>query len=124
DSDKADTYIQSLEDELKEVQNHLDNIIEFAIDYFKDIKKTFGVGKERKTEIKIFDTISAEKVIVANKKLYVDKEEGFIGWGLKKDEFIAECSDIDDIIVFFDTGKMMVTKIADKKFVGKGIIYC
>jgi topoisomerase-4 subunit A len=124
DSDKADTYIASLEEEMKTIQHHLDNLIDYAIEYFKDIKKRFSVGKERRTEIKAFDTISAKKVIVANKKLYVDKEEGFIGWGLKKDEYIAECSDIDDVIVFFKTGKMIVTRISDKKFVGKGIIYC
>ncbi len=100
DSDKADNYITSLEEEMAEIQNHLDNLIEYAIAYYKDLKKQFGDGKERRTEIKIFDTISAKKVIVANKKLYVNKSEGFIGWGLKKDEFVAECSDIDDVIVF------------------------
>ena len=124
DSDKADNFITSLEDEMAKVKEHLANLIEFAIDYYKDLKKRFGEGKERKTEIKIFDTISAKKVIVANKKLYVDPKEGFIGWGLRKADFIAECSDIDDVIVFFKTGKMMVTKISDKKFVGKGIIHC
>jgi topoisomerase-4 subunit A len=124
DSDKADNYIASLEDEMERIKHNLENLTDYAIDYFKDLKKRFSEGKERKTEIKTFDTISAKKVIVANKKLYVDKAEGFIGWGLKKEEFIAECSDIDDVIVFFKTGKMMVTKISDKKFVGKGIIYC
>ena len=124
DSDKADTYITSLEEEMLTIQGHLDNLIEFAVDYYKDLKKRFSDGKERKTEIRTFDTISAQKVIVANKKLYVNREEGFIGWGLKKDEFIAECSDLDDVIVFFRTGKMMVTRITDKKFVGKGIMYC
>jgi topoisomerase-4 subunit A len=124
DASKADTYIESLEKELKQVQHHLDHLIEYAIDYFKDLKKKFSEGKERKTEIKVFDNISAKKVIVANKKLYVNKQEGFIGWGLRKDEFIADCSDIDDVIVFFASGKMMVTKIADKKFVGKDIIHC
>ena len=124
DADKADNYILSLEEELKQVQHHLNNLIEYAIDYFKDLKKKFSEGKERKTEIKVFDTISAKKVIVANKKLYVNKKEGFIGWSLRKDEFIADCSDIDDVIVFFASGKMMVTKIADKKFVGKDIIHC
>ena len=124
DSDKADMYITSLEEEMLTIQGHLDNLIEFAVDYYKDLKKRFSDGKERKTEIRTFDTISAQKVIVANKKLYVNREEGFIGWGLKKDEFIAECSDLDDVIVFFRTGKMMVTRITDKKFVGKGIMYC
>lgn len=124
DADKADTFIESLEEELKQIAFHLENLIEFAIDYFKDLKKRFGEGRERKTEIKIFDNITARKVVVANKKLYVDKEEGFVGWNLKNAEFVKECSDLDDVIVFFKTGKMMVTRIADKKFVGKGIIHC
>ncbi len=123
DSEKADNYIKSLEDELKEVEHNLANLIEFAIAYFKDLKDKFSEGKERKTEIRTFDNIAARKVIVANKKLYVNKEEGFIGYNLKKDDYVQDCSDIDDIIVFFETGKMMVTKIADKKFVGKGIIH-
>ena len=124
DADKADNYIASLEEEMEQIKYDLEHLTDYAIDYFKDLKKRFGEGKERRTEIKTFDTISAKKVIVANKKLYVNKAEGFIGWGLKKDEFVAECSDIDDVIVFFKTGKMMVTRISDKKFVGKGIIYC
>ncbi|MDA7804031.1 DNA gyrase/topoisomerase IV subunit A [Crocinitomix sp.] len=124
DSDKADNYITSLEEEMTQIKEHLDNLIEYAVDYFKDLKKRFAEGKERKTEIKAFDTISAKKVIVANKKLYVDREEGFVGWGLKKAEYIADCSDLDDVIIFFKSGKVMVTPIADKKFVGKGIIYC
>lgn len=123
DSDKADENILKLEAEMEEIKNKLANLVEYAIEYFKDLKKRFGEGKERKTEIKIFDNIAATKVIIANRKLYVDAEEGFIGWGLKKNEPINDCSEIDDIILFFDTGKMMVTKIADKKFVGKGIIY-
>ncbi len=123
DSEKADTYIQSLEDELKEVEANLANLIDYAIAYFKDVKAQFGEGKERKTEIRTFDNIAARKVIVANKKLYVNKTEGFIGYNLKKDEYIQDCSDIDDIIVFFSSGRMMVTKISDKKFVGKGIIH-
>ncbi|MCH2234237.1 MAG: DNA gyrase/topoisomerase IV subunit A [Crocinitomicaceae bacterium] len=123
DAEKADTYIAGLEEELKEIEHNLANIIDFAIDYFKDLKKKFGEGRERKTELKVFDTISAKKVIVANKKLYVDMKEGFIGYNLKKAEFIADCSDIDDVIVFFKSGRMLVTKIADKKFVGKGIVH-
>lgn len=124
DADKADTFIESLEEELKQIAHNLKNIIDYSIDYFKDLKKRFGEGRERKTEIKAFDTISASKVVVANKKLYVDKNEGFIGYSLRGGEFIKECSDLDDVIVFFKTGKMMVTRIADKKFVGKGIIHC
>ena len=124
DSDKADTFIQSLEEELKQIAHHLENLIDYAIDYFKDLKSKFGEGRERKTEIRTFDNIAARKVVVANKKLYVDRNEGFIGWGLRGAEFVKECSDIDDVIIFFKTGKMMVTRIADKKFVGKGIMYC
>lgn len=123
DADKADDTIAKIEAEMEEVKTNLANLIEYAVDYFKDLKKRFGEGKDRKTEIRTFDSITASKVIIANKKLYVDYEEGFIGHSLKKAEYIADCSDIDDIIVFFASGKMMVTKIADKKFVGKGIVY-
>lgn len=123
DSDKADEAILKLEAEMEEVKQKLANLIEYAIEYFKDLKKRFGEGRERKTEIKVFDNITATKVIIANRKLYVDSEEGFIGWGLKKNEPVNDCSEIDDIIVFFSTGKMMVTKVADKKFVGKGIVH-
>ena len=103
--------------------HNLKNIVDFMINYFKDLKKNFGKGKERKTEIKTFDNISASKVIIANKKLYVDYAEGFIGHSLRKCEAVCDCSEIDDIICFFSSGKMMITKVADKKFVGKDIIY-
>lgn len=124
DAFKADEIIIKIEEELKQIEHHLENLIEYAVDYYKDLKKRFGEGKERKTEIKTFDNISAQKVIVANRKLYVDYEEGFIGHSLKKAEYVADCSEISDIIVFFETGKMMITRISDKKFVGKGIIHC
>lgn len=123
DKDKAEDNIAKIEEEMELVKGHLANLIEYAIDYFKDLKKRFGDGKDRKSEIKTFDSITASKVIIANKKFYVDYEEGFVGHGLRKAEYIADCSDIDDVIIFFASGKMMVTKIADKKFVGKGIIY-
>lgn len=123
DSDKADDNIAKLEAEMEEVKGHLATLIDYAIEYFKDLKKRFGAGKERKTEIKVFDTIAASKVIIANRKLYVDVEEGFIGWGLKKTEAVNDCSEIDDIIIFFDTGKFIVTKVSEKKFVGKGIVH-
>lgn len=123
DADKADENIAKIEAEMEKVKENLANLIEYAIDYFKDLKKRFGDGKERKCEIKTFDSINANKVIIANRKFYVDYEEGFIGYGLRKAEYVADCSELDDVIVFFSTGKMMVTKIADKKFVGKGIIY-
>lgn len=123
DTDKADDNLLKIENEIEEVKEKLANLVEYAIDYFKDLKKRFGEGKERKTEIKMFDTINASKVIIANKKLYVDFEEGFIGYGLKKVEAVNDCSEIDDVIIFFASGKMMITKVADKKFVGKGIVH-
>jgi topoisomerase-4 subunit A len=123
DSDKADELLLKIEEEIQTVKENLANLIEYAIEYYKDLKKRFGAGRERKTEIRVFDTISATKVIIANRKLYVDYEEGFIGYGLKKNEPVNDCSEIDDIIIFFQTGKMMVTKVADKKFVGKGIVH-
>lgn len=123
DSNKADDNIAKIEAEIEEVKNNLENLIQFAIDYFKDLKKKFGEGRDRKTEIRTFDSINASKVIIANRKFYVDYEEGFIGYGLRKAQYINDCSEIDDIIIFFASGKMMVTKVSDKKFVGKGIIY-
>jgi topoisomerase-4 subunit A len=123
DANKADDNLLKIDDQIKEVKHHLANLIEFAINYFKDLKKNFGAGKERKTEIKIFDNIKASKVIIANKKLYVDFKEGFIGHSLRKCESVCDCSEIDDIICFFSTGKMMITKVTDKKFVGKDLIY-
>lgn len=124
DSFKADEVIKNLEEALAEVQHNLDNLVDFAVDYFKKLKEKYGEGRERKTEIKTFDTISAKRVIVSNKKLYVNKAEGFIGWSLRKDEFVQDCSEIDDVIIFFEDGQMMVTRMADKKFVGKGIKHC
>lgn len=123
DKFKADEIILKIEDEITAVKEKLDNLIDYAVDYFKDLKKRFGEGKERKTEIKIFDNINASKVIIANEKLYVDFKEGFIGYKLRKADYVQDCSEIDDIIIFFKTGKMMITKIADKKFVGKDILH-
>ena len=123
DIDKAKQFIESLEDKIAVVKDHLANLIEFAIDYFKRLKVTYGKGKERKTEIKVFDDIVASKVAMNNAKLYVNREEGFVGTSLKKDEFLTDCSDIDDIIVFRKDGKMSVTKVDSKTFVGKNIIH-
>ena len=123
DSNKADDNLLKIDEQIKEVKHHLAHLVEFAINYFKELKKNFGKGKERKTEIKTFDNIKASKVIIANKKLYVDFKEGFIGHSLRKCETVCDCSEIDDIICFFSTGKMMITKVADKKFVGKDLIY-
>lgn len=123
DIKKADEHIKGLEAELEEVKNHLKNIIPYTINYFKQIKKKYGKGRERKTEIRSFDTIQASKVVANNARLYINYKEGFIGTGLKKDEFVCECSDIDDIIVIRKDGVYLITKVADKVFVGNDIIY-
>ncbi|MGG6231819.1 DNA gyrase/topoisomerase IV subunit A [Tenacibaculum sp. SDUM215027] len=123
DIDKAKQFIEGLEEKITEVKHHLDNLIDFAIDYFKELKSKYGKGKERKTEIRIFDDIVATKVVMRNSKLYVNREEGFIGTSLKKDEYVTDCADIDDVIVFRDNGSMVVTKVDSKTFVGKGIIH-
>ncbi len=123
DVKKADEYIKGVEEEIKEVQNHLDNIIDFSINYYKQIRKKHGDGRDRKTEIRNLDSIEATQVVVANEKLYVNREEGFIGTGLRKDEYVSECSDIDEVIVFLRDGKYIITKVADKVFVGKDIIH-
>ena len=123
DIDKAKQYIESLEEKIAEVKNYLENLIEFAINYFKNLKTKYGKGRERKTEIRIFDDIVATKVVMRNTKLYVNREEGFVGTSLKKDEYVTDCADIDDIIIFKSDGKMIVTKVAAKTFVGKDIIH-
>ncbi len=123
DNDKANEKMRNLQEDLKEIEYNLDNIIEYSIDYFKDLKTKFGKGRERKTEIAVFENISATTVAATNAKLYVNYKEGFIGTGLKKDDFVCECSDIDDIIAFRNDGKFVVTKISDKVFVGKNILY-
>jgi topoisomerase-4 subunit A len=120
---KANDIILGLEGELEEVENHLANLIDFAINYFRQIKKKFGTGRERKTEIRNFESIEATMVAAANVKLYVNREEGFAGTSLRKDDFVCDCSDIDDIIVFREDGTFMVTKVADKFFIGKNIIH-
>ncbi|MBC7523139.1 MAG: DNA gyrase/topoisomerase IV subunit A [Flavobacterium sp.] len=123
DSDKADDAIAKLEDEMEQVKHHLAHIIDFSIDFFQKLKDKYGKGRERQTELRGFDTIEATKVVLRNTKLYVNLEEGFLGTGLKKDLYVADCSDIDDVIVFLRDGKMMITKVDEKKFVGKDIIH-
>ena len=123
DSKKADEKMKTLDARINEIDYHLANLIDYAVEYFKNLKKKYGAGRERKTEIKSFETIVATSVVVANEKLYVNREEGFAGYGLKKDEFVGECSDIDDIIVFRKDGTMQVSKVADKAFVGKDLIH-
>ncbi|MER3317407.1 MAG: DNA gyrase/topoisomerase IV subunit A [Allomuricauda sp.] len=123
DLDKAQQLIESLEDRIAETKHHLEHLVEYAIAYFKELKKKYGDGRERKSEIRIFDDIEATKVVIRNTKLYVNREEGFIGTSLKRDEYVTDCSDIDDIIVFTQKGEMMVTKVDSKVFIGKNIIH-
>jgi topoisomerase-4 subunit A len=123
DSSRADEHIRGLETDLEEVINHLANIIPYAINYFRQIRKKHGKGRERRTEIRSFETIEATKVVANNAKLYVNRQEGFIGTGLKKDEYVCDCSDIDDIIVIRKDGTYLVTKVEEKQFVGKDVIH-
>ncbi|MAN26485.1 MULTISPECIES: DNA gyrase/topoisomerase IV subunit A [Mesonia] len=123
DLDKAQQKIEALEDEITQVQYNLDHLIEFSISYFEKLKKDYGGGRERKTEIRLFEDIEATKVVIRNTKLYVNRKEGFVGTSLKKDEYVTDCSDIDDIICFMEDGTMMVTKVDTKAFVGKNIIH-
>ncbi|MDC1378033.1 DNA gyrase/topoisomerase IV subunit A [Flavobacteriaceae bacterium] len=123
DLDKAQQKIQVLEADIAEVKNNLAHLIDYAIRYFTHLKKTYGGDKERKSEIRIFDDVDAKKVVVRNQKLYMNRQEGFIGTSLKKDEFVCDCSDIDDIIIFTQEGKMQVVKVESKVFVGKNIIH-
>ena len=123
DIDELTDQIHNLENELAQVQHDLDHLTEFAIKYHEELLKKFGGGRERKTEIKLFDTIQAQAVAIANTKIYVNRSEGFIGTALKKDEFIDDCSDLDDIIAFTRAGKMKVVRVADKVFIGKDIIH-
>jgi topoisomerase-4 subunit A len=123
DVKKADEHIRGLETELDEVENHLRNIIPFTINYFRQIRKKYGGEKERKTEIRSFDMIQATKVVANNARLYINYKEGFIGTGLRKDEFVCECSDIDDILVIRKDGVYLITRVAEKVFVGNDIIH-
>ena len=123
DIDKAQQKIDALEDQIAEVKHHLGHLIEYAIAYFERLKKDYGTGRERLSEIRTFDDVDATKVVIRNTKLYVNREEGFVGTSLRKDEYVCDCSDIDDIIVFTAEGKMMVTKVDAKTFVGKDIIH-
>lgn len=123
DVKKADEQMKSLADEIKVVKNHLRHLTEYAIAWFQKLLDKYSKGRERKTEIRLFDRVEASKVALANVKLYMNREDGFIGTGLRKDEFIADCSDLDEIIVFREDGKCIITKVADKNFVGKGILH-
>ena len=120
-SDKADGHIRSIEEEIKQIDYNIEHIIPFTIDYFERIRNKYGKGKERKTELRNFENIVATKVVVANEKLYIDHEEGFMGTSLKKAEYVCDCSDIDDVIVFRKDGTFFITKVSDKAFIGKNI---
>ena len=123
DSFKADDAITKLEAEIEQVKHDLEHLIDYAIAFFTRLKEKYGKGRERQTELRNFDTIEATKVVLRNTKLYVNREEGFVGTGLKRDEYVADCSDIDDVIVFLRDGKMMISKVDEKKFIGKDIIH-
>ena len=123
DAFKADEQINKLEEEIKQVRKNLRKLTEYAIAYFRGLLDKFGKGKERRSEIRTFDNINATAVVIANEKLYVNRKEGFVGTGLKKDEYVCDCSDIDDIIVFMENGKYMVSRVSDKAFFGKNIIH-
>jgi topoisomerase-4 subunit A len=123
DIDELNNQIKNIEAEIKQVKFELDNLTDYAVAYYENLLKKYGKGRERKTEIKPFDTITAKSVAIANTKLYINRSDGFIGTSLKKDEFLVECSDLDDIIVFTKAGKMRVVRVADKVFVGKDIIH-
>ena len=122
-SDKADELIARMKEDIATIDNHLANIVEYTVDWYRMLKEKYGKNFPRRTELRNFDTIEATKVAEANEKLYINREEGFIGTSLKKDEFVANCSDIDDVIIFFRDGKYIVTPVADKKFIGKNVLY-
>lgn len=123
DIDKAQQRIEALEEDIAAVKHNLDHLIDFAIDYFNQLKKDYGKGRERKSEIRTFDDVDAKKVVVRNLKLYVNRAEGFVGTSLRKDEYVCDCADIDDLIVFTKSGKMQVVKVDSKVFVEKDIIH-
>ena len=121
--DKADENIARIKEQIEEINNHLAHIVEYTIDWYQMLKDKYGKQYPRRTELRNFDTIEAAKVVEANEKLYINREEGFIGTALKKDEFIANCSDIDDVIIFYKDGKYKVVRVTDKMFVGKNVLY-
>lgn len=123
DGFKADELMRGLEEEIKTVKHHLEHLVDYAIDYYKNLIKKYGKGKDRKTEIRLFDTIEANVVAVANVKLYANLKEGFVGTGLKKEAYLFDCSDIDDIIAFRSDGKYMISKVSDKTFYGKDLVH-
>ncbi|HTN08373.1 DNA gyrase/topoisomerase IV subunit A [Agriterribacter sp.] len=123
DIDELNEQIKNIDKEIKQVKYDLENLVDFAVGYYQNLLKKYGKGRERKTEIRLFESIQAQQVAIANARLYVNRSEGFIGTGLKKDEFVDDCSDLDDIIAFTKAGKMKVVKVADKVFIGKDILH-
>ncbi|MGQ1787300.1 MULTISPECIES: DNA gyrase/topoisomerase IV subunit A [unclassified Saccharicrinis] len=123
DAKKADEYIASIEEEMEQIEYNLANIIPYSINYYKHIKKTYGKNHPRQTEIRSFENIEASKVVVKNEKLYINRKEGFMGTSLRRDEFVCDCSDIDDIIIFYKDGRYLITKVSDKAFIGKGVLH-
>ena len=123
DIDELNAQIKGLDADIKQVKHDLNNLVEFAIAYYENLLKKYGKGRERKTEMRLFEAIQAQQVAIANVKLYVNRAEGFIGTGLKKDEFVTDCSDLDDVIAFTKGGKMKVVRVADKTFIGKDILH-
>ena len=123
DAKKADEYIASIEEEMEQVDYHLANLITYAIDYYKRIKRKYAKNYPRMTEIRSFASIEASKVVVKNEKLYINRQDGFIGTSLKKDDYVCDCSDIDEVILFYKDGKYIITKVSEKAFVGKNIIH-
>src|SRR5690606_38534482 len=120
---KSDELIAKLLEEIEDINHNLDNLVDYTISWYLMLKDKYGKNYPRATEIRSFENIEAAKVAVANEKLYINREEGFIGTGLKKDEFVCNCSVLDDIIVFFKDGKYKIVKVSEKEFVGKGILY-
>ena len=123
DLDKAEQNILSIEKQIKEVKHNIDNIVEYAISYYNDLLSNYSMGKDRKTVVRKFDTISARTVAIANKKLYVNRKDGFIGFDLKSDEYISECSELDSVIVFLEDGTYVVSSIESKKYIGNNILH-
>ena len=122
-SEKAEEQIAAIKTDIEEIENHLAHIVDYTIRWYEALKSKYGKNYPRRTVIRSFDTIEASKVVEANEKLYINREEGFMGTGLKKDEFICNCSDIDDIIIFYKDGKYKVVRVSEKMFIGKNVLY-
>jgi len=122
-SDKANDHLLSIEEEIAKVVHNIEHIVDYTVDWFKRLKTKYGKGRERRTEIRSFENIEASKVVVANEKLYIDREEGFLGTSLKKAEYVCDCSDLDDVIIFRRDGSYYITRVSEKAFIGKDILH-